>query len=316
MDERRVIAVDIGGTKIAAAEVVLGSGKPKIGEISKAPTLAQEGGTAVLARVIEAIRGVLASAEGEVCGIGISSAGVIDPSTGDVTYANEVMPGWGGTHLGSEVSAEFGLPCKVLNDVHAHALGEARHGAGAGLGSCLVAAVGTGIGSAFVDRGRIMLGEHSIAGHLGHLSCFEAVGIPCACGRSGHLESVAAGPGIIQRYIALGGNPANSDGESVDGAEIDRRARRGEREAVEAEQFAGGALGHVLGSVVNMLDPAAIVLSGSVAKCCDVWWDAVRAAYAEQAMDPAQATPIVMGSLGDDAPLIGAAENLVSSAYE
>ena len=55
-------------------------------------------------------------------------AGVVDPRTGDITYANELMPGWGGTALGSAVTSEFGLPCSVLNDVHAHALGEARHG--------------------------------------------------------------------------------------------------------------------------------------------------------------------------------------------
>jgi len=55
---------------------------------------------------------------------------LIDPRTGDITYANELMPGWGGTALGSAVTSEFGLPCSVLNDVHAHALGEARHGAG------------------------------------------------------------------------------------------------------------------------------------------------------------------------------------------
>lgn len=308
MDDLRVIAVDIGGTKIATAEVVLGDSGAEVMGLSKEPTLAKEGAASVLARIIEAIRRALDGASGEVAGIAISSAGVIDPKTGKVTYANEVMPGWSGTELGAEVERACGLPVRVMNDVHAHALGEARRGAGKGLASCLVAAVGTGIGSAFVERGVIMLGEHGIAGHLGHMACAEAAGIPCDCGRTGHLESVAAGPAIERRYVALGG-------EAVDGAEVNRRAREGEKMAIEALAFAGGALGHVLGSLANMLDPSAIVLSGSVAKCGDAWWDAVRSAYAEYAMDPAQHTPIITGDLGDEAPLIGAAENFASSAY-
>lgn len=314
-DVRRIIAVDIGGTKIAAGVVVLGEDAPRVEAVEKVPTAAMEGGEAVLGRVFGAIRGVLARTEGACEGVGISSAGVIDPRTGDVTFANELMPSWGGTALGAAVTAEFGLPCRVLNDVHAHALGEARWGGGRDAASCLVVAVGTGIGGAFVEDGRIMLGAHDEAGHIGHVCCPAAAGVPCSCGAVGHLEPVAAGPGIIAEYVRLGGLPALADGTPVDGAVIDRMAAEGDERARAAEARAGLALGEVLGSMCNMLDPSCIILSGSVAQCGPAWSNAMREGFLGQAMPPVAATPIVSGELGGNAPLIGAAENLVSPGY-
>ena len=307
--------MDIGGTKIAAGVVTLGGEAPVVEAVEKVPTAAMEGGRAVLARVLEAIRGALARAEGEVAGVGISSAGVIDPRTGDVTFANDLMPGWGGTALGAAVTKEFGLPCRVLNDVHAHALGEARWGGGRDAQSCLVVAVGTGIGGAFVERGQIMLGAHDEAGHIGHICCPAAAGVPCSCGATGHLEPVAAGPGIIDEYVRLGGDATQADGTPMDGAEIDRRAAAGDEAAKAAEARAGHALGEVLGSMCNMLDPTCVILSGSVAQCGPNWSGAMRESFLGQAMPPVQKTPVVDGELGGNAPLIGAAENLVKPGY-
>ena len=315
---KRVVAIDIGGTKIASALVTIGVGdKPLVEHYAKIPTEAKAGGRRVLANAIASAERVIALAGGVdcLCGIGVSSGGVIDPATGDVTYANDMMPGWGGTHLGAELTAATGLPARVLNDVHAHALGEARWGGGRGKTSCLVCAVGTGIGGAFVERGHIMLGVHNEAGHIGHVSCSDAAGIPCTCGATGHLEPIAAGPGIISRYVELGGDATLPDGTPVDGAVIDRLAAEGDECAIAAEARSGHALGEVLGSMVNMFDPDCVILSGSVAQCGPAWHDAMTRGWNEAVMPPVSATPIVSGELGGDAPLIGAAENIVRSAY-
>ena len=312
----RIVGLDIGGTKIASALVTLEEGSaPVIEYVGKIPTEAKLGGAHVLANAIASARRVIEAAGGKVDGIGVSSAGVIDPATGDVTYANEIMPGWGGTHLGAELEAAFGVPARVLNDVHAHALGEARWGGGRDAGSCLVVAVGTGIGGAFVEDGHIMLGAHNEAGHIGHVSCTDAAGVPCSCGATGHLEPIAAGPGIIDRYVELGGEATLSDGTPIDGAEIDRRAAAGDEAAIAAEARSGHAIGEVLGSLVNMLDPDCVILSGSVAQCGDAWHDAMKRGWHEAVMPPVAQTPVVSGELGGNAPLIGAAENVVASAY-
>jgi glucokinase len=317
MEAKRVVAIDIGGTKIASALVTLRADEsPEVEYFAKVPTQAAEGGEVVLANVIASARRVLEACGGDACGIGVSSAGVIDPATGDVTYANEIMPGWGGTHLGSELAAACGLPVRVLNDVHAHALGEVRWGAGRGRAACLVVAVGTGVGGAFAQDGHIMLGANGGAGSIGHMSCTDAVGVPCACGAMGHMETVAAGPGIISRYLELGGEATDDDGRPVDGAVIDRRAAAGERAAIEAEARSGHALGEVMGSLTNMLDPDCIILSGSVAQCGEAWHKAMDAGWGESVMPPVAKTPILSGELGGNAPLIGAAEHLLDPAYK
>ena len=310
------IGVDVGGTKIACGLVKVGEGKtPKVSSVSKVPTDALRGGEHVLATVIEQIKAAMDRADEAPLGVGISSAGVVTPKTGDITFANELMPGWGGTHLAAEVTAATGLPCRVLNDVHAHALGEARWGGGKGLPSVLVVAVGTGIGGAYVEDGAIMLGSHNEAGHIGHVACIAAAGVRCGCGATGHLEPVASGPGIIAEYVRLGGDAMLPDGTPMHGAEIDRRAAEGDEAAKAAERRAGLALGEVLGSMCNMFDPAAIILSGSVVKCGPDWSEALGQGFLEQAMPPVQDTPLVDGTLGDDAPLIGAVENILASAY-
>ena len=313
---QRVVAIDIGGTKIASALVTLHAAeRPLVEFYEKIPTEAKQGGEHVLARAIASAKRVMEVAGGELDGIGVSSGGVIDPRTGDVTYANDMMPGWGGTHLGAELAAACGLPTRVLNDVHAHALGEARWGAGREAASCLVVAVGTGIGGAFAERGRIMLGAHNEAGHIGHVSCSDAAGVPCQCGATGHLETIACGPGIIARYAELGGETVLADGTKIDGAVIDARAAAGDEAARAAEARSGHAIGEVLGSLTNMFDPTCIILSGSVAQCGPAWHDAMDAGWVEAVMPPCAATPIVSGDLGGDAPLIGAAEHIVQSAY-
>ncbi len=309
------VGVDIGGTKIACGLVSVGDGAPRVSSVRKVPTEAQRGGAQVLATVIAQVRDAIARAPEAPLGVGVSSAGVVDPVSGAITFANELMPGWGGTALGAELSAACGLPVRVLNDVHAHALGEARWGAGKGLASVLVVAVGTGIGGAYVEDGCIMLGSHNEAGHIGHVACIAAAGVPCTCGATGHLEPVAAGPGILAEYLRLGGSATQADGSPMDGAEIDRRAAAGEQAACSAERRAGLALGEVLGSMCNMLDPAAVILSGSVVKCGPAWSHALAEGFMGQAMPPVRGTSLAQGSLGDDAPLVGAVENLICTAY-
>lgn len=315
MEQRQVVAIDIGGTKIASALVVLGGEAPQVVSAKSVPTDACRGGEAVLETVVAQALDVIARTGATPCGVGISTAGTVDIQTGDITYANDLMPGWGGTHLGASVSQACQLPCRVLNDVHAHALGEARWGAGRDASSCLVVAVGTGVGGAFVEDGRIMLGAHGEAGHIGHINCAAAAGVPCSCGAVGHMESVASGTGIMREYLRLGGDPTGEGTRPLDGAIINARAAAGDACAIAAQRRSGHALGEVIGSMCNMLDPELVILSGSVARCGAVWHDAMDESFARSVMPPVAGTPIMSGELGGDAPLIGAAEHFVNSAY-
>lgn len=317
MDPTRVVAVDIGGTKIATGIVTFnGDSFPEVSSVEKIPTNPLRGGASVLQDVIASVKAAIERAQGPVAGVGISTGGVVNPKTGDITYANEMMPGWSGTKLGSEVTSATGISCRVLNDVHAHALGEARWGGGKDMSSVLVVAIGTGISGAIVDNRKLRLGIHDMAGNIGHMACEEATGIPCTCGAIGHLESIAAGPAIVEEYVRLSGNDKDAQGNPIGGAAISQMAESGDQAAIAAEERSGLGLGGVLASAANLIDPEAIILSGSVVECGPVWHNALARGYALRVMEPVRDLPIKRGVLGNDAPLLGAAEHFINDGYE
>ena len=100
-----VVAVDVGGTKIACAVVRYenADAAPIILSKRSIPTDAQQGGEVVLARILDLIDGVRAEAlsHGEIIvGVGVATAGRVDVNTGNIAFANEIMPGWSGQPLG------------------------------------------------------------------------------------------------------------------------------------------------------------------------------------------------------------------------
>jgi glucokinase len=320
---KAVIAVDVGGTKIAAALVVYeGSDeRPRIVSARTYKTDAFQGSGHVMDVVRTAVRTVRDEAEGAGCdaslisGIGVGTAGCIDPRDGSVTSAAEgIMPGWAGTALAANLQDEFALPVRVLGDVQAHALGEARWGAAKGCSICVMVAPGTGLGGGIIVDGRVLRGAHGMAGEIGHTIHPAADGALCACGGRGHTESVASGLGIALRYQGVSLSDASFD-PTLDGAEVSRRAKAGDEAARRVIVEAGFALGQAMGSWANILDPEQFILAGSVCKAGALWREALARGYASQALAPVRRVPIVDASLGSDAPLIGAAENLLDSLH-
>ena len=301
------LALDIGGTKIAGALVALeGGAQPRIVARKTIPTEAARGGDAVLATVVSLARELADAAEGTLAGIGVSTAGRVDAHDGSIAYANEIMPGWTGQPVGAALKEALGVPVAVLNDVQAHALGEARWGAGRGAQTCVVIAAGTGLGGGIIAHGSIVRGNHGFAGELG---CVPNPLGPAALGVDEgivDLEAVAAGSGIEACYKKL-------TGKSLSGAEISQAANDGEDDALSIIRQAGYALGVSLAGWTNMLDPDLIVLSGSVAKAGRIWRDEVFRGFHERIPDVLSQLPIVDAELGGDAPLVGATEFLLDT---
>ena len=304
-----VAALDIGGTKIAGALLRYEQidAAPEVVFETQVPTQAQRGGGPVLVTVCDVANTVLAEARSrreQVLGIGVSTAGRVDAVTGGIAYANEIMPGWTGQPIKERLEESCELPVSVLNDVQAHALGEARWGAASGADTCMMIAAGTGIGGAVIAHGRLVRGNHGFAGEIGHIACSQAVGIPCVCGGSGHLELVASGSGIEARYAEITGN-------HIDGAEISRRAAEGEPAAHKVIMTAGIALGEAIAGITNLLDPDMVVIGGSVPKAGTKWRAAVQEGFERQIPLAQRGLPILAAELGGHAPLIGAAEDLL-----
>lgn len=299
-----VVSVDVGGTKIAAGlmEYAVPGERPRLLFRDTVPTLAAEGGPAVLNR-IKFLVAKMAEAYGRpIAAVGVATAGRVNAKTGAIDFANEIMPGWTGQPVAAAVSESAGVPCAVLNDVQGHALGEARWGVAHGCANCLMVAPGTGLGGSIIVDGKVVRGARGFAGEIGHTLHPAAKGIPCSCGGESHIESIASGSGIEATYVKLGG-------EQLSGAEISARANEGEELAAKVVGEAGYALGEAIAAWVNMLDPEMIILSGSVCKAGPLWASQLKAGFIAQAPSTDTNIPIVEATLGGDAPLYGAAEH-------
>ncbi|MFI0356987.1 ROK family protein [Actinomadura sp. 9N407] len=270
----RYAALDIGGTKIAAA-LVNGNGTvlhrartatPRGGGTADGAA----GGAAVLAAAARLLDDL---GDDAVEALGVGAPGVIGPA-GQVVSATDVLPGWAGTPVRETLADLTGLPVTVVNDVRAMAYGEAHAGAGAGFHRVLHISIGTGVGGALTTAGRLENGAHGTAGELAHLLVPERGPVPCGCGRRDHLEAVASGPAI-----AATGDPGH----------------------------AAALLGRALAGLLAVLDPDAVVIGGGVAQIGAPFLDAVTAAFRDEALPPLRATPILPAALGTDAPLVGAA---------
>lgn len=303
-----IAVFDVGGTKMAGALAHYASpaAEPVIEGRRSVPTQANRGGAAVLDALCDLVGDVLSDAERPISGIGVGTAGCVDVRTGAIAYANELMPGWTGQPVAERLEQTHGLPTAVLNDVKAHALGEARWGAARSAQTCLVIAAGTGLGGGIIVNGHVLLGAHGFAGEVGRTPCPDASGDPRTCGNASDLESIAAGSGIERRYATAGGDP-------VTGGKIAQRALQGEELARRIIEEAGSALGEAIATWTDLLDPELVVLSGSVCNAGPSWRAAVQTAFERQAPAVMHALPIVDATLKDNAPLIGAAEYLLDT---
>lgn len=295
------LTADLGGTKTALGII---SATGQVLHRDKIPTLAQVGGRTLAERTASALQdlGTYAHDQGwKPVGIGIGSAGVIGEEGQVITAAN-LIKDWSGTPLAAIVSKHTGLPTYAVNDVHAHALGEAWQGAAAEAETSMTVAFGTGVGGSYISGGTQMRGAHSLAGHVGHFSSPWATGLECTCGGSGHLEVVASGTGITNSYYRLGGKatPANL-------VDLENLALDGDKAAREAIALGAKAAGTALGDLATIFDPHLLVVSGGVVNLGEMWWQDVRTSYAQAALGQAAETPIIQATLESDAPLLGAA---------
>ncbi len=289
-------AVDIGGTKIAAAHV------GDDGALEDAPvvlpTPGSDGPDAVIAQVVNALgrlnrRGVDR--------VGISSAGVIDSVRGTVLGATASIRGWAGTDLAGHVMRAVGLPTTAIGDGHAFAIGEAVYGEAVGHESAVVLAVGTGVGGSYVRHRAPLQGSHWAAGHFGHVPVAQAVGIRCYCGRVGHLEAIGSGAGMHRWYLANSGDPTVGSARQV----VERADH--DPVAAAAVTLAAGAVGEAAAGLANGFDPDVVIIAGGVSNSGPRWQDPMREAFTTTLIPALEGMPLVVSDAGHWLALRGVA---------
>lgn len=238
-----VLAIDIGGTKLAAALV---DEQGAILRSATRPTPRTEVMSALAALIAEVTAG-----GPEPQAVGIGCAGPLDLATGTVSPVN--MPSWRGFPLRDEVHKLTGLPTLLAGDAQCFALGEHWLGAGRGCSSLLGIVVSTGIGGGLVIDGAPLLGPTGNAGHVGHMS-IDPYGERCECGGRGCVERYASGPNMTRWALENGWSPSlNGSADSPVDEGVQReglpeaRVHGGERQAQGEEGQAQGGEGQARG---------------------------------------------------------------------
>jgi len=302
----RILAADFGGTHLRAA-VVTEDGIVEHRHDVESPDQ-REG---VLPIVLDLIERTATDAGGHLDACCIASAGLIDATRGRVIISPNI-PGFRNLALVEPVSERLGIPAFIENDANAAALAEYRYGAGRGYKHLLHVTAGTGIGGGLVLGGRLYRGARGFAGEIGHM-VIDAGGPTCACGAKGCLEALCSGVAFerrARRLVESGRSPLLADivGDETPGAlHLQKAAQRGDALAEAEIRNAGHYFGIALGSLMNVLNPEAITISGGLVAMGDLLFGEMRTALKEMAYGPTSGVEIKFSELGDDAGLLGAA---------
>ena len=295
-----VLALDIGGTKLAAGVV---DANGLVHSFAVEPTRAQEGPDAALPRLFDLGRRVVAESGVEwpaVEAVGIGCGGPHDAAAG-LLIAPPHLPGWRDVAINDLAARAFERPVTLENDATAAAAGEHRWGAGAGVRHMVYLTISTGVGGGGVIDGSLYRGASGNGGELGHVTV-DWRGRRCrGCGRLGCLEAYVSGTSIAERAHEVGLPYSTSE-------EVAAAARDGEAGARALWDETVEALACGLISIVNLFEPELVVLGGGVTRSGALLLDPVRAAVREGAMRPAgEAVDVVLSPFGDRVGVLGAA---------
>lgn len=283
MEATRVIAVDLGGTKILAGLVDPGG---TIERTIEHPT--PVGSQRALLDGLEAAVRALLTPDTKAAGFGVPAR--VDARSGEVLGAVNIP--LGDLPLGDELARRLGLPVGVINDAGAAALAEARLGAGRGCSDLVMLTLGTGVGGGVILDRAVFRGW----AELGHMVIVED-GEPChgECTGRGHVEAYCSG------------RAADRVAERVLGTGATAHDLVAQRHPALFE--IGVHLGTAIGSLINIFGPELIVIGGGFGIAAgEILLEGARPQIDREALEPGGPdVPVVLAELGSNAGLVGAA---------
>jgi glucokinase len=301
-----VLAVDLGGTKLAAA-LVNRRGKLALREsvsVDASSALAPVKQIAALAQTLCGTKPF----KSLIGAVGIAVPGLVRRD-GTVWAPN--LKGWKNMPLARRLRQTLGVPVIVESDRNAAVLGETWRGAACGKSDAIVLMLGTGIGAGILSGGRLVRGAHELSGCAGWMVTTDHYNDEVR--RVGQLESLAAGPGIASaanKELARGVSSLLEEipSASINAYEVAEAARRGDALSIEVFLEAGRLLGCGAANIVSLFDPEVIVIGGGLARASDLFFDALGKNMKQYAQPiAAKHVRVVISKLGGDANLLGVA---------
>lgn len=308
------IGVDLGGTKIEAIALADDGTVPVRVRIPAPRGDYQRTLDAIASLVCEvdrqfADRASAARASRLPAPVGIGIPGAISPATGLVKNANST---WLiGHRLADDLERALARPVRIDNDANCFAVSEARDGAAAGARVVFGVILGTGVGGGLAINGEAIVGRMAIAGEWGHnrlpasddagLAAEEWPGPVCYCGRRGCVETFLSGPGWLARHRD------RHPGSSTDSAEaLVDAMRAGQPGARHSFESYVDRLARALATVINIIDPDAIVLGGGLSAVSELY-DAVPRVWGRHVFSDRVDTRLLPPRHGDSSGVRGAA---------
>ena len=310
---RHLLAVDLGGTKVAAALITL---EGAILARCQEPT-SQEGPQAGIHQIGRLLRTLLQEQgiqREAVEAIGVGIPAVLEPGSDLVIWAPN-LSGWEHIDLRGGLQSELGLPVTVEYDGHTAVLGEWWQGAGRGFRSLVYLIVGTGIGGGMILDGRLYRGLNRLAGAAGWFVFTTDPQHEDALAVSrGFWESLAAGPGFsrraVERLRQQPDSPLYSAAQAgaLNPAQVFQAAGGGERYAQELLDELAGYLGLGIANLVSLINPEIVILGGGIGAQCGPLLPRVRQVMERWAQPvSARSVKLAVSEVGNDAGLYGAA---------
>jgi len=305
-----VVGVDVGGTKVLAAEV---SPEGEVLRVARRRTPGRRVEEALVETAMdEAVAEVVAGRR--LGGVGVAAAGFVDAAGERVAFAPHLP--WRGRRVRAHLAERWRVPVLLDNDANCAARAEASYGAAVGADDALVLTLGTGIGGAVLLDGALHRGSNGMAGEFGHMQVVPD-GRGCECGGSGCWEQYSSGNALVRHAAAAladGATGALADlvaasDDGLTGPLVTQAAEQDDPVAVAAFASVGDWLGVGVANLVAAFDPAVVVVGGGVSAAGDLLLAPARVALERSLVASTERVvpPLLEARFGPEAGVVGAA---------
>ncbi len=293
--------IDLGGTKIEGIVLVENHNGFDVIERLRVPTEQQNGYEHILAQIKKLVSELKNKGGVTISKLGIGTPGTLDPTTNTLKNSNTVC--LNGKSIKTDLEKLLGFQVEIANDANCFALAEATMGsvpeAVPDANVVFGVIMGTGVGGGVVVNGRSIHGKHGIGGEWGH-NFLDPSGGECYCGRKGCVETIISGTGLERYYESRSGNRKNLK------AIMEAYQKGNDEYAEQTVERLLDFFGKGIASIINILDPQAIVLGGGVGNIDLLYTEGVERVR-KYIFNSTLETSFLKPKLGDSAGVFGAA---------
>lgn len=247
----------------------------------------------------------------QILGVGVGLSGFIDSVNGICRYAP--LFDWHNVELGPALEFKLHVPVSIDNDVNTLAVAERLFGAGRDIDNFVLITVGRGIGMGIIVDGEIYRGSHGGAGEFGHMTVDTRDDAPyCTCGKRGCLEAVASDYGILR--AATSSDPGYQVREAI--TDLVARAQAGDPAIQAIFQRAGMALGIAAANLINIFDPARVLITGEGLRAGELLLEPLRATIPRHTFGMQQTVELVITPVDETTWARGAASLILRKVFQ